>query len=282
MAIISRLIEGVENDVLHYVRVYPINLKDCAQSELDGQVVSVIPCAFPREPSEYGLLETITTAATWTAPADGWYQIELFGASGNGAKGASGYHSDYEVPAGYTVDNLAAAAGAGGGGGAVAVSHVKLSKGNTIKLTNIAIGSTATVHIVSSMEDYSDMLCVSGGNATSPSRQDNGNTCIYTEDLYYGTVGRGGTASGGNVSNVNGKNGKQGDYGYIRSNWQAETYAGGSGGAPAIEGGNTGGSGGSATLTPNSVQDLVIDTFGAAGSGKTAFMKISAGDTNVA
>lgn len=46
MAIISKLIEGLTNDVEHFVRVYPINPKGFAQSELDGQVVSAIPVAY--------------------------------------------------------------------------------------------------------------------------------------------------------------------------------------------------------------------------------------------
>lgn len=43
MEIISKLIEGLTNDVEHFVRVYPINPEGFAQSELDGQVVSAIP-----------------------------------------------------------------------------------------------------------------------------------------------------------------------------------------------------------------------------------------------
>lgn len=43
MAIISKLIEGLTNDVEHFVRVYPINPKGFAQSELDGQVASAMP-----------------------------------------------------------------------------------------------------------------------------------------------------------------------------------------------------------------------------------------------
>lgn len=45
MAIISKLIEGLTNDVTYYARVYPINPEGFAQSELDGQVVSVVPMA---------------------------------------------------------------------------------------------------------------------------------------------------------------------------------------------------------------------------------------------
>ena len=46
MAIISKLIEGLTNDVEHFVRVYPINPKGFAQSELNGQVASAIPVAY--------------------------------------------------------------------------------------------------------------------------------------------------------------------------------------------------------------------------------------------
>lgn len=43
MAIFQKTIQGLINDVTYYARVYPINPKGAAQSELDGQVVSAIP-----------------------------------------------------------------------------------------------------------------------------------------------------------------------------------------------------------------------------------------------
>lgn len=57
MAIISKLIEGLTNDVTYYARVYPINPKGFAQSELDGQVASAIPV-------EVNLLDYIEATGT--------------------------------------------------------------------------------------------------------------------------------------------------------------------------------------------------------------------------
>lgn len=63
MAIISKLIEGLTNDVEYFVRVYPINHKGFAQSELDGQVASVIPKA-SRLPDGYTELAYIQSSGT--------------------------------------------------------------------------------------------------------------------------------------------------------------------------------------------------------------------------
>ena len=115
MAIISKLIEGLTNDVEHFVRVYPINPEGFAQSELDGQVASALTNAFPAEPSSYTLIDTYTTAQTIEVPEDGWFLVILHGSSGNGGNAAAINTS--------SVNNMyKGASGGGGGGGAGALA----------------------------------------------------------------------------------------------------------------------------------------------------------------
>lgn len=45
MAIFQKTIQGLIDGMTYYVRVYPINPKGAAQSELGGQVASAIPKA---------------------------------------------------------------------------------------------------------------------------------------------------------------------------------------------------------------------------------------------
>lgn len=52
MAIISKVFEGLENDAEYFARVFPINPKGYAQSELVGQVASAMPRA-SRLPAGY-------------------------------------------------------------------------------------------------------------------------------------------------------------------------------------------------------------------------------------
>ena len=269
MAIISHKVEGVSNDVTHYARVYPVNKKGHAQSELDGQIASALTNAFPAEPSSYNLIGTYSSSQTFTAPEDGWYQIELFGRSGAGGKGAYYVGSDIQ-------DNSVAGGGGGGGGAYCCSNKIKLNKGDTI---TIVIGTTCTVTITATTgETYSVMKCTTGANG--------GAGTAASSSATGGSGGNGGTASGGNVSNISGGKGGSGkytteyDYRYGYITWSAN---GGSGGSAAKSGGCSGGNGGRGYLKYNNDNDAwETKTRGSGGAAQAGFCKIYRGDTNKA
>lgn len=252
MAIISHKVEGVANDVTHYTRIFPVNKKGHAQSELDGQIASALTNAFPTEPTEYILLETVTASQTWTAPADGYYQIDVHGGTGKGGNsyGSAIYNADSDNP---TYD---ARSGGGSGGSAYASSLIKMNKGDQLEIVCGTLYQNTTVSFNSSFEDYTQIVCSSstaGRDATSSTA---------------GVGGAGGTASGGNHSNINGGSGKIGS----KVNNTANYVSGGSGGSPAHTEGNYGTSGARAEPAKR--------VTGSA--GKTGFVKILAGNTNAA
>ena len=90
MTIYSKLIEGLTNGEEHFIKVFTVNHKGRVNNRVDLPVASVIPSAFPAEPSSYALIGTYSSSQTFTAPEDGWYQVELFGRSGAGGAGAAG------------------------------------------------------------------------------------------------------------------------------------------------------------------------------------------------
>lgn len=256
MAIYSKLLEGLNNGDEMFVKVFTVNPKGRVNNRVDLPFASCIPNAFPLEPSAYELIDTYTNATTFVAPEDGYYQIEVHGASGaGGPNGKRGVSGDYIFGAG----------AGGGGGGGYARSIVKLNKGDTVTITALAVGSTATVYINSSIDIYPNILVSSGSTGKVPD--------AYTSG---GTGGAGGVASGGTEENINGSKGSTG------SNKKVTTYSqskatGGAGGAPGHTDGNKGGTGsqggynGSANVLSNNP-----------GSGKAAFVKIYRGNTNVA
>ncbi|MBO5715095.1 MAG: hypothetical protein J6S23_01725 [Clostridia bacterium] len=162
---------------------------------------------FPQEPSGYEELAIITASQTWTAPENGYFQIEVFGASGNGANG----HSVY-------------VAGGGGGGGGYSCSRIKMNKDDTIVLTVGGVGAVSSASINSSLETYDTLSVTSGANGSQGPLNSGG------------AGGAGGVASGGNYANLNGGKGGTGSY--------AQAGAGGYGGAAGYTGGNVGGAGG--------------------------------------
>lgn len=267
MAIISHKVEGVSNDVTHYARVYPVNKKGHAQSELDGQIASALTNAFPAEPSSYNLIGTYSSSQTFTAPEDGWYQIELFGRSGAGGKGA--YYTGATL-------SMSAAGGGGGGGGAYCCSNkIKLNKGDTI---TIVISTTCTVTITASTgESYSVMTCTTGANGGAGS-------ATGSSSATGGSGGSGGSASGGNYANESGGTGSRGKTDTMRgtlSNGQfGVSGSGGTGGSAGYTGGNTGGAGGKGEVYGSSSENLT-KTAQSGGSAKAGFCKIYRGDTNV-
>lgn len=223
---------------------------------------------FPEEPTEYTLINTYSSSTTFTAPEDGWYQIELFGRSGAGGKGAYYVGSD--------IQDSSVAGGGGGGGGAYCCSNkIKLNKGDTI---TIVIGTTCTVTITATTgETYSVMKCTTGANGGAGSAASSSATG--------GSGGNGGTASGGNVSNISGGSGGKGstktspvqDPSYNRI-WSA---SGGSGGSAAKSGGRSGGAGGRGYLKRTLDNGWGTKTAANGDSAQAGFCKIYRGNTNI-
>lgn len=223
---------------------------------------------FPAEPSAYTLIGTCYTPATWTAPEDGYYQIEIFGASGHcGETQVQGSSKSVKF-----------AIGGGGGGGAYCCSKlIKLKAGDTAVIGgSLAVGGTVTATINSSFETYSVMSCVSGGNGTDGS------------DVAYGGVagigGSAGTASGGNYSNIAGNAGSAGiTSGFNGKKENGATYTGGAGGAAVVSGGNAGGNAASVTVHMNLIDTTIMYNGAKSGAtyGSAAFVKIYRGNTNV-
>ncbi len=213
---------------------------------------------FPKEPSAYEILSTYTKDDIFTAPKNGWYQIEVFGASGNGGEP---YYSRgrYEEDSGIFIYFTRSASGGGGGG--YACSRVKMKKGDTAKLFPRGVGGTSSIAMIqSSMEKYENVEVTSGGNGDKASSSSNAME-----------VGAGGVAKGGNYENADGKPGSyQTDSGAFEAGDGTPVYVIGYGGAPGHPDGNYGGQGeglDNATVIPA--------TKGAAG-----FIRISAGKTN--
>ena len=268
MAIISHKVEGVANDVTHYTRIFPVNKKGHAQSELDGQITSALTNAFPTEPTEYILLETVTASKTWTAPESGYFQIEVYGASGNGGKGWGGRGT---VGSGTEDDPVTTETcnmgGGGGGSGAYSSSLlIALNVGDTIELVCGAIGNDTSAQIHSSVsdEDNLTMTCTSASSGSN------------ARFFVAGTGGAGGVATGGNDQNINGNSGGKGGYKYINGYNTPDTASGGIGGSAVVTDGNVGGRGAYAAGYTNSKATTTGLTYGSAG-----FIKIYRGDTNV-
>ncbi len=225
---------------------------------------------FPSEPTEYILINTYTTSQTWTAPEDGYFQIELFGASGNGGYG------DYQ-----DLDTkLYAYGGGGGGGGGCACSRVMLNKGDTIVFSLGSIGVTSTANINSSVESYSSMLVTSANTGSDASH--------YASSS--GSGGTGGIDSGGNYINANGKSGSAGVDRITYMNdttgtrWSA-SGTGGAGGTTDYSGGsNTGGAGATGYIWVGHKNGKLTGEGdqgkGTPGSGSAGFIKIYRGNTN--
>lgn len=211
---------------------------------------------FPAEPSSYEYMALITSSQTWTAPEDGYFQIEVFGASGSGGS-TEGRKNTYGGTVYY------GAGGGGGGGGGYSCSRVKMNKGDTIALAVGSVGANTSVQINSSLETYFSIQITSGKNGT--------NGEMDSWDEIGGAGGAGGVASGGNVANNNGAYGGSGS-GYQGTD---KPSVHGSGGAPGYTEGNTGGAGGVADYSSTSRRT----TSGS--SGSAGFIKIYRGNTNV-
>ena len=219
--------------------------------------------AFPQEPTEYEQIYLYTASATFVAPENGWYQIELFGMSGAGnnkvVQSSTNVDLDYD---GDDDKGYAQYVGGSGGGGAYSCSNlIKLNKGDVIE---IVIDSTCTVTIHSTTgEVYEVMTCKSGGNGGSPSAAPNTGTP--------GAAGIGGVATGGNYVNKNGENGNKGGYSKMwldSTDFNKQSIASVPGGASGHPDGNVGGA--SASSYGGSVKN-------AAGPALEGFCRISIG-----
>lgn len=233
---VSHTFKGLENDLTYYARIFPVNPDGAAQSELDGQVASAETSSFPSEPTEYILTDTITASQTWTVPADGYYQVEVFGASGNGGVGDSESASTDD---GWSA--LAIAPGGGGGSGGYSQSIFKLKAGDTLIITIGAVGATTSVEPNNTTnEDYDTITITSGANGG------NGNAVFSTGKSEGGSGGTGGTASGGNMTNTNGNAGTAGtgDYDTDSNGDTSLNFRAGTGGAAVVDSANAGGNGG--------------------------------------
>lgn len=209
-------------------------------AQMISDVIVAVKSAFPAEPTAYNLIGTYTAIRTLTVPETGWYQIELYGASGNGGK------TTYKMSG----MNVYYGGGGGGGGGAFCAStNIKLNANDTIVISgDLSVGGTAVVLINSSAESYSNLSCVSGENGKDGS----GSTP--------GAGGAGGTASGGNLHNISGGAGGNGETD------KNDAIAVGTGGTAAVSGGNSGARG---------QRDNTTNP-----TGLPAFVKIYAGNTN--
>ncbi len=205
---------------------------------------------FPAEPTAYNLIGTYTSSQTWTATENGYFQIEVFGASGKGGEAYAYY--DYNK---YRYDGNS---GGGGGGGGYACSNIKLKKGDTADIVCGVVGGTSSATINSSIENYSKITVTSGANGTDATMRN---------ELYWGKGGAGGVASGGNVVNANGGAGSDGSHAD-----GGRSASGGAGGAAGYTGGNAGGAGGGMNASYGATP--------APGAGKAGFIKIYRGNTN--
>jgi len=223
---------------------------DMQLSKIPNEDGSYNILTFPEEPSGYELIETVTTSQEWVAPENGWYQVEVFGASGYGGNGSYSTWNDEE---GWECN--AVRGGSGGGGGAYAKSNlIKLNAGDTIMLTIGQSGETTTVVINSSTgETYNTISCTSGANYPAVN-----------------TIGTGGIATGGNVENTNGGNGAIGEYGYKQGGTVGGSRYGGAGGLAAHALGNAGGKGAAASNGTAAIS-------GTRGAGAAGFVRISYG-----
>lgn len=173
----------------------------------DNIGISIISL-FPEEPTSYSIINTYTTSQTWTAPEDGYFQIEVFGASGSG-----GTTSTYS--------------GGGGGGGGYSCSRVTLNKGDTIVLTVGSVGSTTNAVVNSSHNNSYDHTL----QVTSGANGGNGKSGAA------GTGGAGGVGSNGNHANATGSAGATGTKGNPFSGYAGASGGAGANGAP--NGGNS-------------------------------------------
>lgn len=181
---------------------------NCAKYKMATNVIVSVVSLFPAAPSSYNLIDTYTSSQTWTAPENGYFQIEAFGASGNG-----GTTSTYS--------------GGGGGGGGYSCSRVTLNKGDTIVLTVGSVGSITSAVVNSSHNNSYDHTL----QVTSGANGNNGKSGAA------GSGGAGGIGSNGNHDNATGSAGATGTQGNHFFGYPGAAGGAGANGAP--NGGNS-------------------------------------------
>ena len=226
---------------------------------------------FPAQPestADYTLIDSYTDSQTWTAPEDGWYLVEVHGASGDG-----GLPAVYEYEDDDSVYYNMATGGSGAGSG-YAASVVKLAAGDVVALTVGDVGeTTGAVFNATSGESYNSISVAPGGNGGNASA-----SASYTTG---GAAGAAGAVSGGNIDNVSGSNGIVGTMStQVSGEKNLVCVAGGAAGhADGNEGGRGAGVYRSIAVTDAWTANEYTPykrTFGAAG-----FVKISRGNTNI-
>lgn len=251
MAKIQYTFLDLENGKNYYGKVYTVNHKGRVNNRVDLAAFSVVPSTFPAEqPTAYTLINTYTTSQTWTAPENGYFMIEVHGASGNG--GASS-KTNGDVSGAYNFST-----GSGGGGSGYACSVVRLKEGDAVEIVCGAVSSDSQAVVTSSyaVEDSHTMKVTSGGN---------GSNSGGSQKTVPG--GAGGVGSGGKDENGTGSAGSKNSYMQNTSSWNGTGAAGGN---PYKTDGNVGGAGG----------NVVNGTTRAGAAGKSGFVKISRGNTN--
>lgn len=231
----------------------------CSGKYMTTDVVVSVVSLFPSTPSSYNLIATYSANQTWTAPEDGWFQIEVFGASGHGGT----FNTKSNVLKYFTT----VYSGGGGGGGGYSCSRVALKKGDTVVLTVGSVGATTSAKVNSSHNNSYDhtLQVTSGGNGGSVTSGG-------------GPGGAGGVASGGNHANANGGPGGDGiegaEYAYMGDSiGVTPVYPNGGTGGVGANGAPNGGRGGGHPGTEGG-------TYYDRGSGTGGYFKIYRGNTN--
>jgi len=224
---------GLTNHQPYYAKIFTLNPQGRINNRADLPVLSAVPKPFPQKPADedaYTLITEITSTQTYTAPEDGWFLIEVHGASGNGGNSGLSSASWYvrEDEAGQTMYGYKT--GGSGAGGSCSASIVKLRSGDPIVITIGNVGEVTSAAITSTAgESYELMRVNPSGSGTDASVTANG------------SAGVAGTAYGGNLYKTTGSNGRFGTSGYAYSRDEL-TVPLRTGGAAATPNGNPGGS----------------------------------------
>lgn len=285
----STTISNLNELTTYYYAAFAVNSSNEYATGFPTQSYTT-PSAFPAQPSSYSLINTYTSSKAFTAPEDGWYQVELFGRSGEGGWSyinCGDGEGNWKIT-GYTalsdwITGAVAGGGAGGGGAYCCSTDIKLNKGDKIAVTLSNLSGTdkkSYVKITSSAgKTYSDMVCMSGGDGGDGYAPNNS-----AVGLTGGSGGAGGVASGGNYMN---KNGGAGATGAIDSAFRLDKediLAPANGGVAGYTGGNVGGQGVGAKniwFTDFSPPQYALCTDYTSYDSKKGFCKIYRGNTNI-
>lgn len=259
---IEQIFHGLTNGTTYYGKVFTLNPNGRINNRADLPLFTVIPSLFPEKPeneSDYTLISEFTSTQSFTAPEDGWFLIEVHGASGNGGGSGVGSGTWYTTEDDEGERMYGYKTGGSGAGGGYGASIVKLKKSDRVVMTVGAVGEVTGVLVEATAgESYAEIVVEPGGNGMDASRSS------------VGTAGLAGAVSGGNLYNIPGGDGKLGG-----SHWAYETgdvtIAAKDGGVPGHADGNMGGRSSYCTN----------GTRYAAAGGKAGFVRISRGRTNI-